>query len=100
MFPNLQALHLNGNCLGESLEGLKELAEDQTPRRLHTLFLNENKLASWKAVAALSEYVLLELKVQRNPVNERTASERYLVGIALQQGNQVINALSEGCNVQ
>eukprot|EP00929_Paragymnodinium_shiwhaense_P080067 TRINITY_DN41736_c0_g4_i1.p1 TRINITY_DN41736_c0_g4~~TRINITY_DN41736_c0_g4_i1.p1 ORF type:complete len:628 (-),score=125.07 TRINITY_DN41736_c0_g4_i1:78-1961(-) len=134
MFPNLQALHLNNNNLGESLEGLQELGADQTPRRLTSLFLNENKLADWKAIAALSEYVLLELKVQRNPVTEgsspvaspqllrqviialmptllrlnsseipakeRTASERYLVGIAQQPDNQVIQGLSAGCKVQ
>lgn len=69
-FPSLQALHLNGNLLGESLEGLADMAADQTPRRLSALFLAENRLSSWAAIGHLSSYALLELKVQRNPITE------------------------------
>eukprot|EP00439_Symbiodinium_sp_Y106_P071917 s552_g13.t1 len=69
-FPSLQALHLNGNLLGESIEGLAQAAADQTPRRLTALFLNENKLASWRSIGALASYALLELKVQRIPLTD------------------------------
>mmetsp|Transcript_70973 Transcript_70973/g.129926 ORF Transcript_70973/g.129926 Transcript_70973/m.129926 type:complete len:628 (-) Transcript_70973:103-1986(-) len=69
-FPSLQALHLNGNLLGESLEGLAEMAADETPRRLTSLFLAENRLSSWAAIGHLSSYALLELKAQRNPITE------------------------------
>merc|ERR1711988_677028 len=61
-FPSLEDLHLNGNLLGDTLEGLAEMAADQTPRRLVGLFLAENRIASWKAIGALSSYALLELK--------------------------------------
>lgn len=69
-FPSLQALHLNNNLLGESIEGLTAAAADQTPRRLTGLFLNENKLASWRSIGALANYALLELKVQRIPLTD------------------------------
>lgn len=69
-FPSLQALHLNNNLLGESIEGLAAAAADQTPRRLTGLFLNENKLASWRSIGALANYALLELKVQRIPLTD------------------------------
>eukprot|EP00913_Durusdinium_trenchii_P007354 g6913.t1 len=64
------ALHLNNNLLGESIEGLAAAAADQTPRRLTGLFLNENKLASWRSIGALANYALLELKVQRIPLTD------------------------------
>lgn len=70
LFPALQALHLNGNLLGQTLDGLAELAADERPRRLTALFLNENRVSSWKALGALSRYALLELKLQRNPVTD------------------------------
>mmetsp|Transcript_34139 Transcript_34139/g.61436 ORF Transcript_34139/g.61436 Transcript_34139/m.61436 type:complete len:622 (-) Transcript_34139:53-1918(-) len=73
-FPFLEALHLNENRLGESLEGLAAAASDQTPRRLTALFLNENKLATWKAIGALAGFALLELKVQRSPMTEGSTS--------------------------
>lgn len=69
-FPSLENLHLNGNLLGESLDGLAEMAADQTPRRMVGLFLAENRISSWQAIGALSSYVLLELKSQRNPLTE------------------------------
>lgn len=69
-FPALEALHLNNNCLGQSFAGLKDAADDQTPRRLTCLFLNENKIASWQAIGALTNYALLELKVQRITLTE------------------------------
>jgi len=69
-FPNLEQLHLNSNLLGETLEGLADAAADQTPRRLTGLFLNENPLASWRAVGAISGYAVLELKAQRTPLTE------------------------------
>jgi len=69
-FPSLQALHLNNNLLGESIEGLAAAAADQTPRRLTGLFLNENKLATWRSIGALANYALLELKVQRIPLTD------------------------------
>lgn len=69
-FPALEALHLNANLLGKTLEGLASVAADQTPRCLTALFLNENQLATWQAVGALSGYALLELKVQRIPLTE------------------------------
>mmetsp|Transcript_11488 Transcript_11488/g.35574 ORF Transcript_11488/g.35574 Transcript_11488/m.35574 type:complete len:617 (-) Transcript_11488:32-1882(-) len=72
-FPSLEALHLNGNHLGETLEGLSELAADATPRRLTALFLNENRLSSWRAIGALSAYALLELRAQRIPLTEGEA---------------------------
>lgn len=72
-FPALEALHLNANLLGENLEGLVRAAADQTPRRLTALFLNENKLSTWKAIGALSSYLLLELKVQRIPLTDGEA---------------------------
>lgn len=68
--PTLESLHLNGNLLGESLEGLAEMASDQTPRCLVNLFLAENRISSWQAIGALSSYALLELKTQRNPITE------------------------------
>eukprot|EP00927_Polykrikos_kofoidii_P065854 TRINITY_DN61571_c0_g1_i1.p1 TRINITY_DN61571_c0_g1~~TRINITY_DN61571_c0_g1_i1.p1 ORF type:complete len:699 (-),score=134.76 TRINITY_DN61571_c0_g1_i1:400-2397(-) len=72
-FPGLQALHLNGNLLGETLDGLAELGADERPRCLTSLCLNENLLASWKAIGALSRYALLDLKLQRNPVTDGTS---------------------------
>jgi hypothetical protein len=66
----LEALHLNANRLGESLEGLADAAADDTPRRLTALFLNENRLSSWAAIGALSAYALLELKAQRISLTE------------------------------
>lgn len=69
-FPALEGLHLNDNLLGESLEGLRAAAADQTPRRLTDLFLNENKLASWAGIGALASYALLQLKVQRIPLTD------------------------------
>jgi len=72
-FPALEALHLNNNRLGESLDGLLEMAADQTPRRLTALFLNENKLNSWFGIGALASYALLELKVQRIPMTDGSA---------------------------
>jgi hypothetical protein len=69
-FPNLESLHLNGNLLGETLEGLAEMAADQTPRRLVGLFLAENQISSWQAIGLLSSYCVLELKTQRNPLTE------------------------------
>eukprot|EP00747_Dinoflagellata_sp_TGD_P208135 gnl/TRDRNA2_/TRDRNA2_81647_c0_seq1.p1 gnl/TRDRNA2_/TRDRNA2_81647_c0~~gnl/TRDRNA2_/TRDRNA2_81647_c0_seq1.p1 ORF type:complete len:633 (+),score=124.97 gnl/TRDRNA2_/TRDRNA2_81647_c0_seq1:134-2032(+) len=69
-FPSLTTLHLNSNFLGNSLENLDAAAEDNTPRRLTGLFISENKLSSWRAVAALSRYAVLELKAQRNPLTE------------------------------
>lgn len=133
-FPGLGALHLNNNLLGEgSLEGLSDMAADETPRMLTALFLNENRLASWQAIGVLSAYALLELKAQRIPltegdssvasplllrqifialmptlsrlnasevtVKERTASERYFLTLAQQQGHRIIQALSETCDV-
>jgi len=69
-FPSLEDLHLNGNRLGDTLEGLAEMAADETPRRLVGLFLAENCISSWQAIGALSSYALLELKSQRNPLTE------------------------------
>jgi hypothetical protein len=69
-FPALESLHLNGNLLGETLEGLAEMAADDRPRRLVGLFLAENRISSWKAIGALSSYALLELKSQRNPLTD------------------------------
>jgi len=68
--PTLESLHLNGNLLGDTLEGLAELAADETPRCLVNLFLAENRISSWQAIGALSSYTLLELKTQRNPITE------------------------------
>jgi hypothetical protein len=69
-FPNLEALHINGNRLGENIDGLGDLAKDQRDRKLTTLCLNENCLGSWAAIGAISGYALLELKIQRNPLTE------------------------------
>mmetsp|Transcript_74970 Transcript_74970/g.160526 ORF Transcript_74970/g.160526 Transcript_74970/m.160526 type:complete len:645 (+) Transcript_74970:52-1986(+) len=69
-FPCLEALHLNENLLGDTLDGLVEMAADTSPRRLTALILNENRLSTWGAIGALSGYALLELKAQRNPVTE------------------------------
>jgi len=66
----LEYLHLNGNLLGETLDGLAEMAADETPRRLVGLFLAENRISTWQAIGALSSYALLELKAQRNPITE------------------------------
>jgi hypothetical protein len=68
--PTLESLHLNGNLLGETLDGLAEMAADETPRSLVNLFLAENRISSWQAIGALSSYALLELKTQRNPITE------------------------------
>lgn len=73
-FSSLEALHLNANRLGESLDGLSDVAADRTPRRLTSLYLNENRLSSWAAVGALADYALLELKAQRNPLTEGEAA--------------------------
>jgi len=72
-FPNLESLHLNGNLLGETLEGLAEMAADQTPRKLVGLFVSENRISTWQAIALLASYSLLELKAQRNPLTEGTS---------------------------
>jgi len=69
-FPKLEQLHLNMNLLGETLDGLAEAAADQTPRRLVALFLNENRLSSWRDIGALSSYSVLELKAQRIPLTD------------------------------
>jgi len=69
-FPGIESLHLNSNLLGETLDGLAEMALDMSPRRLIALFLNENRLSSWRAIGALSAYALLELRAQRVPLTE------------------------------
>lgn len=69
-FPTLESLALNDNHLGETLEGLAEIAADQTPRRLTRLCLNGNRLSTWGAVGALADYALLELKLQKNNMTE------------------------------
>lgn len=69
-FPTLEVLHLNTNSLGGSLEGLTDMSSDTAARCLTSVFLQENQLSSWQAVGAVSNYALLELKVQRNPLTE------------------------------
>lgn len=69
-FPTLESLHLSGNSLGGTLQGLADMSANAAPRCLTSLSLNENRLSSWQAVGALSAYALLELKVQRNPLTE------------------------------
>lgn len=69
-FPLLEELHLNGNSLGGSLDGLMDVSVETAARCLTKVFLSENKLSSWQAVGAVSCYALLELKVQRNPMTE------------------------------
>jgi len=69
-FPGLEALHLNSNLLGDTLEGLADVGADTAPRRLTALFLNENRLGTWSAIGALSAYLLLELRAQRIPLTE------------------------------
>lgn len=132
-FPQLEALHMNLNSLGETLDGLADVAADPTPRRLTALFLNENRLGSWAAIGALSNYVVLELKAQRIPltegetalasplllrqvfialmptllrlnasevtVKERTAAERYFLGIASQPTNRMVEGLRVTCDI-
>jgi len=134
-FPKLEQLHLSANQLGEasSLEGLLGVAEDQTPRRLTSLFLSENRFASWQSIGALSGYAVLELKAQRIPltegdaplaspmllrqvfialmptvlrlnasevtVKERTAAERYVLGLAAQGSSAMVKALGETCDI-
>jgi len=132
-FPKLEQLHMNANLLGESLEGLAEVAADDTPRRLTALSLNENKLSTWPAVGALCSYAVLELRAQKNPLTEgesplaspmllrqiiialmptlmrlnasevsskeRTAAERYILGLASKGGCAFLQALAEGCDV-
>lgn len=94
-FPTLEALHLNGNGLGESSEGLEELSK--TTRRMTALFLNDNKFSTWQELGALACLGLLELKVQRIPLTEGdrpTASPMLLrqVLIALMPGLMRLNA--------
>jgi len=132
-FPKLESLHLNSNLLGETLDGLAAAAADETPRRLTALFVNENRLSSWRAIGALASYAVLELRAQRIPltegdsplasplllrqvfvalmptlmrlnasevtVKERTAAERYILGLASQDGNAMVKALRETCNI-
>lgn len=132
-FPKLEALHLNKNMLGKTLEGLAEVSADKTPRRLTALFLSENRMASWQAIGALSGYAVLELKAQRIPLTEgasplaspmllrqvfialmptllrlnasevttkeRTAAERYFLGLALQGDSRMVRELRETCDL-
>lgn len=67
-FPMVQDLNLSENLLGSNVDGLAAMAADDTPRRLVTLSLSENKVCSWEAVGALSGYALLDFKLQRNPL--------------------------------
>lgn len=73
-FPFLETLSLHANLLGSDLDGLAEMAADTTPRRLNTLNMNDNKLSSWAAVGALTNYALLDFKSQRNPITEGTTA--------------------------
>lgn len=69
-FPGLTELRLNANHLGETLDGLADMASDKTPRRLTAIYLSENPLGSWSAIGALSAYELLELRAQRIPLTD------------------------------
>lgn len=73
-FPTLKELHLQDNLLGETMEGMADVAADQTPRRLTVLNLNRNKISTWAQFGALTEYALLELKIQHNPIIEGDAA--------------------------
>lgn len=69
-FPNLKSLDLNENLLGETMDGLSDVAVDQTPRFLTVLNLSRNKIATWAQLGAVAGYALLELRMQHNPITE------------------------------
>lgn len=68
-FPSLQAVHLNGNSLGDDFP--RDILLNGTHLGiLCALFVSKNSISEWSTVGALTMHPFTELRTQRNPITD------------------------------